>query len=52
MILVDGVETSKKEMEKINPKKMASINILKDQMAIKKHGVKGENGVIEITLKK
>ncbi|RKR14208.1 TonB family protein [Maribacter vaceletii] len=52
LILVDGVETIKKEMENIDTDVIESINVLKDEAATKKNGDKGKNGVIEITLKK
>lgn len=52
LILVDGIEITKEEMEKIDTDRIESINVLKDKMATEKYGKKGKNGVIEITLKK
>ena len=39
------------EVEKIDPKRIESIYVLKDKPAAKLYGVKGKNGVIEIKLK-
>ncbi|MFD1293768.1 M56 family metallopeptidase [Lutibacter holmesii] len=50
--LLDGKEITKKEMQKIKPDDIESINVLKGENALEKYGKKGENGVIEITLKK
>ena len=49
--MLDGKEISKEEMQKIKPDDIQSINVLKDASALKKYGEKGENGIIEITLK-
>jgi len=51
LILVDGKETAKAQMNDINPTNIESINVLKDETAIKKYGDKGKNGVIEINTK-
>ncbi|MEM7186960.1 MAG: hypothetical protein AAF466_09900 [Bacteroidota bacterium] len=42
---------SSAEMEEIDPRKIESISVLKDNSAIRLYGVKGKNGVIEIKLK-
>ena len=52
LIIVDGKKTTKAEMEKINPDKIASIDVLKDKASAEKYGEKGKDGVILITLKK
>jgi len=52
LILVDGKEITKKEMEELNPDKIAEMNVLKGKQAIEKYGKKGENGVIILTTKK
>lgn len=52
LILVDGKEISKKDMDGLEPKNIKNINVLKGEMAIKKHGQKSRNGVIEIITKK
>ncbi|MFD0796369.1 TonB family protein [Maribacter chungangensis] len=49
---LDGVETTKKYIETINPDFIASVNVLKGKAAEDKYGEKGKNGVVEITLKK
>lgn len=51
LVIVDGKETTKAEMEKINPDKIASIDVLKDKASAEKYGEKGKEGVILITLK-
>lgn len=52
LIIVDGVEKSYSDMEKINPDQIESIDVLKDKTATRVYGEKGENGVIVITMKK
>jgi TonB-dependent SusC/RagA subfamily outer membrane receptor len=47
---VDGKEF-KGDLNKIDPNKIQSINVLKDQAAIAKYGEKGKNGVVEIITK-
>jgi TonB-dependent SusC/RagA subfamily outer membrane receptor len=39
------------EMKKIDPNTIESINVLKDKTATDKYGVKGKNGVVQITSK-
>ena len=51
LIVVDGVISSKK-VEDFDPETIQSINVLKGEMATKKYGSKGEDGVLEIALKK
>lgn len=51
LILVDGKEMTKEEMEKIDPTTIESINVLKGDTATAKYGKKGANGAIEIKLK-
>ena len=51
LVYVDGVETSYEQLEKMNPDQIASMNVLKDEVAVEKYGDKGENGVIEILTK-
>jgi len=52
LIFLDGKEISKKDMEAIDPKNIESVNVLKGDKAIEKHGKKAKDGVIEITSKK
>jgi len=51
LIVVDGFVSDKK-MDDIKPETIESINVLKGEMATKKYGNAGKNGVLEITLKK
>lgn len=51
LMVVDGVVSSKK-VEDFDPETIQSINVLKGEMATKKYGDKGKDGVLEITLKK
>lgn len=51
LIVVDGVISSKK-VEDFDPETIQSINVLKGEMATKKYGTKGNDGVLEIALKK
>ena len=52
LILVDGKEITKIEMEALNPDKIVKMNVFKGKKAIEKYGKKGGNGVIVITTKK
>ena len=48
---IDGEEVSKDAVEKINPEKIHSMNILKGENAIKAFGDKAASGVVAITTK-
>ncbi|MET2986068.1 M56 family metallopeptidase [Aureibaculum conchae] len=50
--ILNGEEITKKEIDKLSPNKIKSMNIIKGKKAEEKYGDKGKNGVIEITLKK
>jgi len=52
LILVDGKEFTKKEMEKLDPDKIAEMKVFKGKKAIEKYGEKGKAGVIVIITKK
>ncbi|WP_324023973.1 energy transducer TonB [Maribacter sp. BPC-D8] len=52
MYYVDDIKITKLEMEAIDPNTIESIFILKDEKAIEKYGEVGENGVVEIRIKK
>jgi hypothetical protein len=52
MIFIDGKKASKKEMDELGPDQIESINVLKGEKAVEKHGKKAKDGVIEITTKK
>jgi len=51
LIIVDGKECERSEMDKINPDNIESIDVLKGESATTKYGDKGKNGVILITTK-
>ncbi|MDV7186020.1 M56 family metallopeptidase [Lutibacter sp. TH_r2] len=50
--MVEGKEMAKSLVDKINADNIKSVNVLKGENAIEKYGEKGENGIIEIVLKK
>jgi hypothetical protein len=52
LILVDGKEVTKEEMNRIDPLTIESVSVFKNVSAIEKYGEKGVKGVIEIKLKK
>ncbi len=52
LIMLEGKEISKEEMEEVDTSKIESINVLKNEKATEKYGAKGKKGVIQITLKK
>ncbi|APY10165.1 hypothetical protein BWZ22_02460 [Seonamhaeicola sp. S2-3] len=52
LFIIDGKEVEKDPIKGLNPEDIESINVLKDESAIKKYGDKGKNGVIIITTKK
>jgi TonB family protein len=49
LVFIDGVVNEKDGYSKIKPEDIRSINVLKDEYAVKKYGEKGKNGVIEVT---
>lgn len=51
LIIFDGKEISKEEMQKIKPENIKSMQVLKGENAIEKYGDKGKDGVIIITKK-
>lgn len=51
LIILDGKEISKSELEQMKVSSIVTINILKGNSAVSQYGVKGENGVIVITTK-
>lgn len=52
LIILDGKEINKKELEALSPESIESVNVLKGKKAITKYGKKAKDGVIEITSKK
>ncbi len=51
LIILDGKETTN-DLSTVSPDQIQAISVLKGKSAIEKYGEKGENGVIEIYLKK
>jgi hypothetical protein len=51
LIILEGKEISKEEMQKIKPENIKSMEVLKGESAIEKYGDKGKDGVIIITKK-
>jgi len=52
LYVVDGKEMNWTDIQKIDPAKIESMTILKNEDATKKYGEKGKNGVVVIQLKK
>ena len=52
LIILNGKEISKKEMEALDPDSIKMIDVLKGDKATETHGDKGKDGVIIITTKK
>ncbi|MFA5849089.1 MAG: M56 family metallopeptidase [Bacteroidales bacterium] len=51
LYVIDGVVKENFDMKSLDTSTIQSINILKDDAAVKKYGEKAKNGVIEVTLK-
>ena len=52
LIFINDKESTKEEMEKLNPNEIQSVDVLKGNKAIEKYGDKAKDGVIKITTKK
>lgn len=52
LVIMDGLEVSDDVIKKLNPKKIQSVSVLKNEAATAKYGKKGEFGVILITTKR
>ena len=52
LVIVDGKEVPYENLKTIAPDDVESINMLKDQAAVKMYGEKGKDGVIVFTMKK
>ena len=52
LIIIDGKESSKADMEKLNIDNIESIDVLKDKTATQKYGDKAKNGVIIVKTQK
>ncbi len=51
-VLVDGVAVNEETFKALDPNKIESVNILKDEHATAEYGEKGKNGVILVVTKK
>jgi TonB family protein len=51
LIMVDGKEITREEMEKINPESIESVSVLKDKSAVSLYGEKAKDGAVLIKLK-
>ncbi|MEO1013533.1 MAG: M56 family metallopeptidase [Bacteroidota bacterium] len=51
LIVIDGQKSSTEDLDEIDRDKIASMNVLKGETAIKKYGDKAKHGVIEIETK-
>lgn len=52
LVIVDGKEISKKELEKINPNDITHMEVIKNgSKAVEQWGIKGLNGVINVVTK-
>ena len=49
--IIDGVKVLESALSSLDPKEIASMNVLKDEKAIELYGEDGKNGVIEIKTK-
>ncbi|WP_165776578.1 M56 family metallopeptidase [Maribacter sp. 4G9] len=49
LIIIDGKVSTEKQLTKLDPSNIKSMNVIKGSKAIKKHGKKATDGVIEIT---
>ena len=52
LYILDGVEISKSDLEKIDKDTIEKMTVIKDEKATDKYGDKGKNGVVEIYTKK
>lgn len=51
LIVIDGIISTYKSMDDIDPSEIKSVDVLKDKSATEIYGEKGKNGVILITMK-
>ena len=52
LYVVDGIAMEKDKLDKVDPKTISSVNVLKGDAATRIYGEKGKNGIVVITLKK
>tara|TARA_R110002012_G_scaffold51138_1_gene132140 strand:+ start:17282 stop:19084 length:1803 start_codon:yes stop_codon:yes gene_type:complete len=51
LIIINGVESTKNDMQAINPNNIENVNVLKPEMAKSLYGEKGKGGAIIVTTK-
>lgn len=52
LVVIDGIMAKQADMQKINPSKIASVEVVKGPAARQRYGEAGANGVILVTTKK
>lgn len=48
----NGKEMAEKDIQDLDPNKIESVRVIKDEAALEKYSEKGKDGVIEISTKK
>ena len=51
IIIINGKESTKAELERLDPESVESMEVIKDGTVIEKYGIKAKNGVVIIKLK-
>lgn len=51
LILIDGIESTKTDLSRLQPDDIAAFSILKDATATALYGARGANGVIQVSTK-
>ena len=51
LILIDGIETTSRDLARLQPDDISSFSIMKDATATALYGARGANGVILVTTK-
>ncbi|WP_055445517.1 M56 family metallopeptidase [Lacinutrix himadriensis] len=52
LIFIDDKESTREELENLDPNNIASMNVIKGEKHTRKYGEKAKNGVIQVTTKK
>ncbi|RLD76687.1 MAG: TonB-dependent receptor, partial [Bacteroidetes bacterium] len=51
LFIINGKESTKAELDKLDPNSVESMKVIKDKAVIEKYGMKAKNGVVIIKLK-
>ncbi|MEN8118961.1 MAG: M56 family metallopeptidase [Bacteroidota bacterium] len=51
LIIINGKESTKAELKKLDPESVESMEVIKDKTGIEKYGIKAKNGVVIVKLK-